>query len=145
MLKFRVFLLRIFAYVRDPCKIKTDFLFSDYNIADKVTAESEGASSTQTTEKEGSETDEEFRSLEKNAKGKKKKAKNSKITFQEQMINLQREQMEQQKVEEKNHRELVLKMFEQQRKSDAEERERDREFFLQLGSMLAGNNNNSNK
>ena len=57
------------------------------------------------------------------------------------MLDLQREQMQQQSNQDRDHRQLVLDIFEQQRKSDAEERERDRQFFLQLGSLLAGNNN----
>ena len=92
--------------------------------------------------KEDSETDEEFKNLEKSAaRGKKKKIRNEKSSFHEQVIALQKESLELQKQQDERQHQLIRDILEEQRKTDTEERERDRDFFLKLGAMLSGNNN----
>lgn len=70
-------------------------------------------------------------------KGKKKKSE--KLSYHDQMIAVQKESLEYQKVQGEQQRQLIRDIFEEQRRNDAEERERDRDFFLKLGALLGGN------
>ena len=53
------------------------------------------------------------------------------LALQKQQIEIQREQNE-------RYEKMMRETLEKQRKSDKEERERDREFFLQLGKIFTG-------
>ena len=72
------------------------------------------------------------------AKGKNEKKRKKTSDYQEELISVQREQMEQFKASEERHREFMREMMQEQRRQEMEERERDRDFFLQLGRLFAG-------
>ena len=60
-----------------------------------------------------------------------------KLTFQEQIIQLQTEQMAIAREAEGRNATFLQKVMEEQRKSDAQEREKDRELLLTLGRLFA--------
>ena len=65
-------------------------------------------------------------------KGNQKKSSFAKLlALQKQQVDIQREQNE-------RYKKMMRETLEEQRKSDKEERERDREFFLQLGKVFSG-------
>ena len=71
-------------------------------------------------------------------KGKDEKKRKKTSDYQEELISVQREQMEQFKASEECHRKFMREMMQEQRRQEMEERERDRDFFLQLGRLFAG-------
>ena len=71
-------------------------------------------------------------------KGKDEKKRKKTSDYQEELISVQQEQMEQFKASEDRHREFMREMMQEQRRQEMEERERDSDFFLQLGRLFAG-------
>ena len=71
-------------------------------------------------------------------KGRNEKKRKKTSDYQEELISVQREQMEQFKASEERHREFMREMMQEQRRQEMEERQRDRDFFLQLGRLFAG-------
>ena len=71
---------------------------------------------------------------EKNKKTRKEKPKNS---FQQQLLELQGNELQSFQDSELRMQEMMLKIFEEQRKADMAEREKDRQFMLQLGKIFA--------
>eukprot|EP00112_Aurelia_sp_Birch-Aquarium-sp1_P009432 Seg2071.4 transcript_id=Seg2071.4/GoldUCD/mRNA.D3Y31 product="hypothetical protein" protein_id=Seg2071.4/GoldUCD/D3Y31 len=71
--------------------------------------------------------------------GKNEKKRKKTSDYQEELISVQREQMEQFKTSEEGHREFMREMMQERRRQEVEERERDRDFFLQLGRLFAAN------
>ena len=73
-------------------------------------------------------------------KKKAQKKKRSTIkTATEEMLPFQMEQFNYQKEQDQKFDTMRRDTFEQQRKIDAEERRKGRDFFLELGKMLSGN------
>ena len=60
--------------------------------------------------------------------------------IQEELISLQRHQMDLLKEQNNNNRLFMENMVEEQRKMEKDEREKDREFFLQLSQVMFSNN-----
>ena len=90
------------------------------------------------------EYDAEFNAMVKEAdrkiakeKTKKKKGNQKKSSFDE-LLALQKQQIEIQREQNERYEKMMREALEEQRKSDKEERERDREFFLQLGKVFSG-------
>ena len=75
----------------------------------------------------------------KNAKGKEKKPKEkpAKMSFYEELLLLQRQQIKIQHDQDERHEKLMREMINEQRNMEREEREKDREFFLALGKMFS--------
>ena len=71
-------------------------------------------------------------------KGKDEKKRKKTSDYQEELISVQRGQMEQFKASEERHREFMREMMQGQRRQEMEEREGDRDFFHQLGRLFAG-------
>ena len=57
----------------------------------------------------------------------------------EEMLVFQMEQFNYQKEQDQKFETMLRDKFEQQRKIYAEERKKDRDFFLELGKILSGN------
>ena len=55
------------------------------------------------------------------------------------MLAFQMEQFNYQKEEDQKFETILCNEFEQQQKIDAEERQKDRDFFLELGKIFSGN------
>ncbi len=72
-----------------------------------------------------------------NEKNEKKRKKAS--DYQEELISVPREQMQQFEASEESHRKFMCEMMQEQRRQEVEEREMDRDFFLKLGKLFAGN------
>ena len=93
------------------------------------------------TNDEEERADEEFQELLKNAKEEKNKKtdkeKKAKVSFQQQLLELQQNQLKSFQDSEVRMQEMMLQVFEEQRKADMAEREKDREFMLQLGKIFA--------
>ena len=70
-------------------------------------------------------------------KTKKKKGNQKKSSFDE-LLALQKQQIEIQREQNERCEKMMRETLEEQRKSDKEEWERDREFFLQLGKVFSG-------
>ena len=68
-------------------------------------------------------------------KTKKKKGNQKKSSFDE-LLAIQKQQKEIQREQNERYEKMMREVLEEQRKSDKEEPERDREFFLQLGKVL---------
>ena len=92
-----------------------------------------------------SESDDEFNRMVAAAKKSKKpktkgkeKSQNAKLTFQQELLGLQKEQMKNQKQQEDRHEKFLRDMMEEQRRIEREERDKDRDFFLKLGQMFSG-------
>ena len=66
-----------------------------------------------------------------------RKEKKPKSSFQQQLPELQQNQLQSFQGSELRMQEMMLKNFEEQRKADMIEREKDREFTLQLGKIFA--------
>ena len=66
-----------------------------------------------------------------------RKEKKPKSSFQQQLLELQQNQLQSFQGSELRMQEMMLKNFEGQRKADMIEREKDREFTLQLGKIFA--------
>ena len=71
-------------------------------------------------------------------KAQKKKRSNTKAATEE-MLAFQMEQFNYQKEQDQKFETMLRDTFEQQRKIDAEERQKDRDFFLELGKIFIGN------
>ena len=71
-------------------------------------------------------------------KAQKKKRSNTK-TATEEMLDFQMKQFNYQKEQDQKFETMLRDIFEQQRKIDAEERQKDRDFFLELGKIFSGN------
>ena len=67
---------------------------------------------------------------------KKKDTKPPKKSFQEQMIELQKQQIELFKNSEENYMKFQRDMLREQLEAESRERENDRQFFLRFGEML---------
>lgn len=94
------------------------------------------------TETDDETDDEEFEQLLQEAKKGKKKAKKESDSkksksYQQQMLELQQSQLMSFQDSEHRMQDMMLKLFEEQRKADAAEREKDREFMLALGKMFS--------
>ena len=57
----------------------------------------------------------------------------------EEMLAFQMEQFNYQKEEDQKFETMLCDEFEQQQKIGAEERQKDRDFFLELGNIFSGN------
>ena len=68
-----------------------------------------------------------------------KDQKRQKSSLHEDLIILQQEQMEAQREHEKRDRMFFRHIMEKQREPEAEEREKDRNFLLELGKWFSGN------
>ena len=68
-----------------------------------------------------------------------KKKRSTTKTATEEMLAFQMEQFNHQKKQNKKFETMVCDTFEQQRKIDAEERQKDRDFLLELGKIFSGN------
>ena len=68
--------------------------------------------------------------------GKKPSKTKKKVTFQEEVLEVQKQQLNFFQESEKRHMEFMEKMLTVQKKSDEAEKERDRDFFLQLGKIF---------
>ena len=68
-----------------------------------------------------------------------KKKRSTTKTATEEMFAFQMEQFNHQKEQNKKFETMVCDTFEQQRKIDAEERQKDRDFLLELGKIFSGN------
>ena len=68
-------------------------------------------------------------------KTKKKKGNQKKPSFDE-LLALQKQQIDIQREQNERYEKMMRETLEEQRKSDKEERERDREFFMQLGKEV---------
>lgn len=68
-------------------------------------------------------------------------------TFQEQLIEMQKEQIKVFERSEENFQKFQLSMHQKQLEAEAKDKEKEREFFLKFGQIFAGNkdNNNNNK
>ena len=74
----------------------------------------------------------------KGRKGKEKKPKEKpKMSFYEELLLLQKEQMKIQNDQDERHEKLMREMINDQKSIEREEREKDREFFLALGKMFS--------
>ena len=75
----------------------------------------------------------------KNAKGKEKKPKEkpAKMSFYEELLLLQKQQMNIQHDQDERHEKLMREMITERRNMEREEREKDRGFFLALGKMFS--------
>ena len=69
----------------------------------------------------------------------KKPKKESKVSFQENLLALQREQLQRLEETEKRNQEFMVRLMENQRTGESEEQEKDRQFFLELGRMFMQN------
>lgn len=75
---------------------------------------------------------------------KKAKPSNAKPkTFQEQLLEMQREQISIFERSERNFQQFQLKMFDKQLEAEAKEKEKDRDFFLKFGQIITGNKDNN--
>lgn len=74
------------------------------------------------------------------AKGKEKKPKKKPKTFQEQLIELQKEQMNRFEASEDRFQKFQEKMIEKQMELDAKEKDKERDFFMKFGALFANNN-----
>ena len=93
------------------------------------------------SEEENDEDDEHYEELKKDVTKKRSKKPNDKPkSFQEQLLAIQREQMNVFEKSERHFREFQQRMFEQQMEAEAREKEKDREFFLKFGAILTGKN-----
>ena len=72
------------------------------------------------------------------AKEKRKKKCNQKKSSFDELLVFQKQQVEMQREQNENYKKMMRETLEEQRKSDKEERDRDREFFLQLGKVFSG-------
>ena len=74
----------------------------------------------------------------KEKKGKGKRAGNSESqgSIQERFLELQKEQIANQKAQEERQQNFFEKFLQEQRRMEAEERNKDRQFFLQLSALL---------
>ena len=70
-------------------------------------------------------------------KTKKKKGNQKNSSFDE-LLALQKQQIEIQQEQNECYEKMMRETLEEQRKSDKEEQERDQEFFLQLGKAFSG-------
>ena len=68
-----------------------------------------------------------------------KKKRSTTKTATEEMLAFQMEQFNHQKKQNQKFETMVCDTFEQQRKIDAEERQKDRDFLLELGKIFSGN------
>ena len=68
-----------------------------------------------------------------------KKKRSITKTATEEMLALQMEQFNYQKEHDQKFETMLCDTFEQQRKIDTEERQKDRNFFLELGKIFSGN------
>ena len=68
-----------------------------------------------------------------------KKKRSTTKTATEEMLALQMEQFNYQKEQDQKFETMLCDTFEQQRKIDTEERQKDRNFFLELGKIFSGN------
>ena len=80
------------------------------------------------------EQEKEQREAKKPQKTKEKEASKS---FYEQVLNLQKEQLAALKESEQRQHDLLLSILEKQSQSDEKERQKDREFFLELGKLFS--------
>ena len=70
-------------------------------------------------------------------KKQKKKVNQKKSSFDE-LLALQKQQIEIQREQSEHYEKIMRQTLEEQRKMDKVERERDREFFLELGKVFSG-------
>ena len=70
-------------------------------------------------------------------KKQKKKVNQKKSSFDE-LLALQKQQIEIQREQNEHYEKIMRQTLEEQRKMDKVERERDREFFLELGKVFFG-------
>lgn len=85
--------------------------------------------------------DKSFKEMVEEAEKKKKKTK--KIVTKsktDDIMAYQREQFDYQKEQDAKFENMLRETFEEQRKTDMEERQKDRDFFLELGKIFSGNN-----
>ena len=68
-----------------------------------------------------------------------KDKKRQKLSLHEGLIILQQEQMEVQREQEERNKMFFRQIMEKQREAEAEEREKDRKFLLELGKLFSGN------
>ena len=68
-----------------------------------------------------------------------KKKRSTTKTAMEEMLAFQMEQFNYQKEEDQKFETMLCDEFEQQQKIGAEERQKDRDFFLELGNIFSGN------
>ena len=92
-----------------------------------------------------SDPDDEFSNLireaEKKKTGSKKKApKKTTQGVQEELLALQRQQMELLKEQSESNKTFFTNMIKEQQRIETEEREKDREFFLKLGQAMFSSN-----
>ena len=66
-----------------------------------------------------------------------KKTKESLKSFSEQILHLQKEQLAAFKESEQRQQNLILTIIEKQNETEEKERQKDREFFLQLGQLFS--------
>ena len=92
--------------------------------------------------------DEEYMEVLQASKNEKKKAvktadkeKRGKISVQEELLEIQRAQLKAFQDAEQLNQEFFKNLVEQQRKDDATEREKDREFFMNIAKLFSNNNN----
>ena len=83
----------------------------------------------------------ESKKKEKGSKPPKEKPK----SFQEQLIDMQKQQIEVFERSETNFQTFQLSMFQKQLDAEAKEKEKDRDFFLKFGKMLTGSTSKSSK
>ena len=81
----------------------------------------------------------EYANKNNKSKKSKKPKKESKVSFQENLLALQREQLQRLEETEKRNQEFMVRLMENQRTGESEEREKDRQFFLELGRMFMQN------
>lgn len=66
-----------------------------------------------------------------------KKTKESLKSLSEQILDLQKEQLAAFKESEQRQQNLILTIIEKQNETEEKERQKDREFFLQLGQLFS--------
>ena len=69
-----------------------------------------------------------------------KKGKTSNFSFQEELLSLQRDQIKAQEEQEKRTNSLIASMLESQQKIKVEEKEKDRQFFMEIGKLFCSKN-----
>ena len=69
------------------------------------------------------------------------KEKRGKISVQEELLEIQRVQLKAFQDAEQLNQEFYQNLVEQQRKDDAKEREKDREFFMNIAKLFSNNKN----
>ena len=67
-----------------------------------------------------------------------KKNRSTTKSATEEMLGFQMEQFNYQKEQDQKFETMLRDTFEQQKKIDAEERQKDRDFFLELGKIFSG-------